>query len=171
MSENPPVPMTIRSIAPPVPKPSPTTTIKSPVETLRHKKAFEYYYSLGDERTLTQVGKEFKVSSATITKWSGRYDWVERVITRDNAIGERLKYETDAETTETRRNILKIIRTLVKNMITEDDKGNFAIQGIKLKNIAEMREAYELSEKILNPNASGDGNGEGKQQIQVNITK
>lgn len=172
MSEKPPETMVVKPYTPPVPE-SATVTIQTPIETLKNKKAFEYYYSLGDDRNLTKVGKKFSMAPATITKWSSKFDWAERVIARDASIGERLKYETDEETTQTRRDILKVIRTLVGKMIDEDEDGNVIVKGIVLKNIAEVREAYELTERILNP-GKGDGDGrEGgaKQMIQVNITK
>ena len=171
MSEKPPETMTIKPYAPPPPATT-TITVETPVEALKNKKAFEHYYSLGDDRNLTKVSQKFNMSPATITKWSSKFDWGERVITRDKSIGDRLKYETDEETTATRRDILRVIRTLVGNMVVEDENGKVSVTGIGLKNIAEMREAYELTERILNPNASdGEGGDGAKQQIQVNIMK
>jgi len=165
-----PVPMTIRTIKPPEKPPDYSKKVTTSVENLTHKKAFEYYYNLGDERNHIKVGKHFKVVPGTIASWSRKYGWVARVQARDKEIGDRLKYESEADTTETRKNILTIIRTLVKNSLEIDEEGNVKIKGLGLKNIGEMREAYELAERILNPDAVQDGI-KGANQVLVNIQK
>ena len=174
MSEKAPQPMTIRPSAETAKAETEArnkTVVKTPVETLKHTKAFEYYYSLGDERTLTQVGKKFKVSGGTLGKWSAKFKWGDRVQARDKAIGVRLKYESDKDTTETRRNILKIIRTLVTNALVEDEDGNVKIKGIEIKSIAELQAAYALTEMILNPGSGSIGDSGKGNHVLVQIQK
>ena len=39
-------------------------------ETLQHKEAFEFYYSLGIDRSITRVAQKFNVTRSAIAKWS-----------------------------------------------------------------------------------------------------
>lgn len=52
-------------------------------ETLRHKEAFEYYYSLGPTRSIPQVARQYSVSVAAVKKWSRAFNWQERIEQRD----------------------------------------------------------------------------------------
>ncbi len=52
-------------------------------ETLRHKEAFEYYYSLGTERSFKLVESKFKVSNMSVARWSKEFNWQERIGQRD----------------------------------------------------------------------------------------
>ena len=38
-------------------------------EKLKHKEAFEYYYSLGDKRTLKKVSLQYTCSVPGVKKW------------------------------------------------------------------------------------------------------
>lgn len=48
-------------------------------ETPTQRKAFEYYYSLGDKRNLKKVADKFGYSYNTIRQWSSKLNWKERV--------------------------------------------------------------------------------------------
>lgn len=52
-------------------------------ETLRHQKAFEYYYSLGHDRTYPKVASQFTVSRTSIKNWAKAFNWQQRVQERD----------------------------------------------------------------------------------------
>ncbi|MBA7491670.1 hypothetical protein ES702_02218 [subsurface metagenome] len=40
-------------------------------ENLKHREAaFEYYYGLGSDRSLSKVARQFKVSETNIKEWS-----------------------------------------------------------------------------------------------------
>ena len=64
-------------------------------ETLRHKEAFEYYYSLGDKRSLIKVGEKFKVSEQSLCKWNKNFGWQNRVKERDEQNAIELAKKTD----------------------------------------------------------------------------
>jgi len=66
------------------------------IETLRHREAFEYYYKLGEKRSLAKVGREFNVSVQSLVKWSKAFGWQKRVIERDdkNALALAKKNDT-----------------------------------------------------------------------------
>lgn len=48
-------------------------------ETPTQRKAFEYYYSLGDKRNLKKVAEKFGYSYDTIRGWSSKLRWRERI--------------------------------------------------------------------------------------------
>ena len=53
------------------------------LENDTHREAYEYYYGLGDERTLQLVAKKFAISRQSITKWKKEFDWDSRISKRD----------------------------------------------------------------------------------------
>jgi len=58
-------------------------------ETLRHKEAFEYYYSLGGtatDKNCGKVGAKIGVSCNTIWNWYKAFNWKERVEQRTSDI-------------------------------------------------------------------------------------
>lgn len=65
------------------------------IETLRHQEAFEYYYSLGEARTLPQVSQKSKAALVTVKRWSKAFNWQERVQERDNKNAKALAKKTD----------------------------------------------------------------------------
>jgi len=52
-------------------------------ETLRHVKALNYYYELGDSRGYPAVAREFTVSRTSVKKWAKEFDWQKRIEQRD----------------------------------------------------------------------------------------
>ena len=66
-------------------------------ETKRHHDAFLFYYELGDKRSLAKVGREFKVSEQSTTKWSRAFDWQKRIQEKNKRIAaiQEKKQETD----------------------------------------------------------------------------
>lgn len=54
-------------------------TKKEPVETDDQKKAFEYYLSLGDNRTLSKVAEYFTIKKDLVYRWSRQLGWLNRV--------------------------------------------------------------------------------------------
>ena len=52
-------------------------------ESLRHSEAFEYYYSLGDKRTLKKVCIKFNVSAQSTSAWVRKFGWRQRIKERN----------------------------------------------------------------------------------------
>jgi transposase len=52
-------------------------------EQEHHKKAFEYYYSLGEKRNFKQVAEELKVSIGSVKLWSQTFNWKRKLRERD----------------------------------------------------------------------------------------
>ena len=83
-------------------------------EQPRHKRAFEYYVSLEEKRSLSQVGKEFKVSDQTMTKWNREFHWQERVQKRDKKNAKALAKKTDTEIVKRDARNIKIAEGAIK---------------------------------------------------------
>ena len=58
-------------------------------ETLRHREALEYYYVLGDKRTLQKVADKFIVSRQSVSKWKREFNWRDRIKLRDINNGKK----------------------------------------------------------------------------------
>ena len=83
-------------------------------EQPRHKKAFEYYVSLKEKRSLNAVGKEFKVSDQTMTKWNREFCWQERVKGRDEKNAEAIAKKTDSAIVKRDTRNIKIAEGAIK---------------------------------------------------------
>jgi len=83
-------------------------------ETLRHQEAFNYYYSLGNERKLSSVAVQYKVTKRSVFKWSKEFNWQQRVEERDAKISQQLNKVAEKEEFLTRADY----RSLVKEMVT-----------------------------------------------------
>lgn len=79
-------------------------------ETLRHKEAFEYYYTLGRERSLVKVAQEFSITKEAAAGWSSAFKWQERVAERDARIAKKLSENSEDNELEMRTRQLKLIR-------------------------------------------------------------
>jgi hypothetical protein len=83
-------------------------------ETLRHREAFEYYYILGDKRTLQLVANKFTVSRQSVDKWKREFNWRDRVELRDVNNGKKLEAKTDKVVVNSKADYRALIRKVVK---------------------------------------------------------
>lgn len=83
-------------------------------EKLKHREAFEHYYSLGSERGLRKVAQEFKVSLTAVAKWSIAFNWQERIEQRDIEIGKKLEEKTNEAVVNTKADYRALIKKVVK---------------------------------------------------------
>ena len=83
-------------------------------ETFRHKEAFEYYYSLGEKKSITEVARKFTLSRASISKWSKAFNWQDRIIQRDIENGKRLEKKTDNNVVNSKADYRALIRQTVE---------------------------------------------------------
>lgn len=83
-------------------------------ETLRHKTAFEYYYSLGAERNITKVAREISVCRASVSNWSRKFNWQERVKERDDKNAKELAKKVDNDIQKRDAENIRIARAAIK---------------------------------------------------------
>ena len=103
------------------------------VENLRMKEAFEYYYSLGDKRSLQQVAKKFTVSETSARKWSAAFNWQERVVQRDIEISKGLEKKTNTTILNEKANYRRIIKETIAKMA-----------GVEVSNIKDLDTLVKL---------------------------
>ena len=65
-----------------------------------HKKAFEFYYGLGEGRSYKLVAEEFRVSLATVKVWGKAFGWKERIGGRDADAARTMADQSLKSTTE-----------------------------------------------------------------------
>lgn len=63
--------------------------------TTEKTNAFEYYYSLGDQRKLEQVATRYNRSYRTIYSWSLKEDWVRKIQDREKSIAKKLEAKVE----------------------------------------------------------------------------
>ena len=56
--------------------------------------AFEYYYSLFDNRSYKKVSEKFKVHIMTVATWARKFKWKSKVLARNIDVEEKLREET-----------------------------------------------------------------------------
>jgi transposase len=60
------------------------------IEQEHHKKAFEFYYGLGEGRSYKKVAREFGVSLGTVKMWGRTLGWKRRLQERDAEVARAL---------------------------------------------------------------------------------
>ena len=99
-------------------------------ETLRHQQAFEYYYMLGPERSLGKVASKFNVSRPTVTLWSQKLNWPQRVVDRDNKNMQTIRERNDESVVADMESYRKIIRASVGDYIKRLKDGLVKIDNV-----------------------------------------
>jgi transposase len=56
----------------------------------RHKKAFEYYYSLGEKRTYQAVAKHLGVSKQSVKLWGREFAWKRKLKEREGEVARAM---------------------------------------------------------------------------------
>lgn len=110
-------------------------------ETARMAQAFEYYYSLGDDRSLGKAAVQFGVTETTIENWSTSFGWQERVQQRDIEVANTMHKKTVKEIANSKANYRKIIAIGIKKFAEKlmDDEG-----GVDLTKIQDFERLVKL---------------------------
>ena len=97
-------------------------------ETLRHREALEYYYILGDKRTLQKVADKFTVSRQSISKWKREFNWQNRIELRDINNGKKLEAKTDKAIVSSKADYRALIKKVVKKFEEKLKDGKIRIE-------------------------------------------
>jgi len=142
------------------------------IETLRHKEAFEYYYSLGDKRSYPQVALKFTVSKTSLKKWAKAFNWKERVGLRDIENGKKLEAKTDRTIVNTKADYRAEIKTqlgilkAILNKVIQDFKSNNILD---VENVKDLEKVINSYEKLCKLDLSIMGENLDKQEVIINI--
>jgi len=83
-------------------------------ETLRHKKAFEYYLYLGEERSYRKVAEAFKVSDRAVKKWGTEFKWSERLYKREKELADKFREQNEDEFLKHQKKRLDLINRAIE---------------------------------------------------------
>ena len=81
-------------------------------ETSRHLEAYEYFFSLGDERSLIAVSNKFNVSVQSLCKWNKLFKWPDRIKERNNKIANKVAEKHDITAVEEKYKYRRLIKEL-----------------------------------------------------------
>jgi len=127
-------------------------------ETIRHQKAFDYYYLL-DKRSIPKVAQKYAISTAAVKKWSKAFNWQARAEQRDIEIAKKLEKKVDDIIVNTKADyrrdiksaygiIKAIINTAIANV--KDKDGNLIKKLIpKIRNVEDTKKSIESMEKLI----------------------
>jgi transposase len=79
------------------------------IEQESHKKAFEFYYGLGEGRSYRHVAEEFGVSLGAVKVWGRSFDWKRRIGKRDAEVARALADENTKDGVERTARNRKIV--------------------------------------------------------------
>ena len=100
-------------------------------ETLRLQEAFDYYYSLGEDRSYKKVAEKFNVALGTVTRWAGSFNWQRRVVERDRKIALQMQRELDKQIFEDKKSYRKIIQGTINKYVENFKAGKIEVTSIK----------------------------------------
>jgi len=93
-------------------------------ENLRHTQAFEYYFSLGADRSHKAVADHFDVTLSTVQHWSHWFNWRERILDRDNEVARELARETMKKAIKMRISYLNFIQAQLGRAVEKFREGS-----------------------------------------------
>jgi len=114
--------------------------IKKLKENPMQKEAFEFYYSLGKERKLATVAKQFGKACITVDLWSCRFNWVERVQKREVEEHKKARMRMEKKMESIKDKHQKIIDKLLEDYEKNLEEGIAA----KIKSIFDYKEIAKL---------------------------
>lgn len=79
-------------------------------EQEHHKKAFEYYFSMGETRNYGKVARKFGVSQQSIKLWGRSFNWKKRINERDAEVVRIMASKAIASEVSNRTRNLQIVR-------------------------------------------------------------
>lgn len=134
---------------------------KYKTEKLIHREAFEYYYSLGKDRTVPQVAEEFEKSPRTVYEWSRKFDWADRIVQRDIEVGRRLKEETIDTVVAEKARYRKIVKLAIAKFVESLQKGE-----VKTDSILDLERLIKLDLTLMGE-ATEIGESRNTQEVSM----
>ena len=103
--------------------------------------AFDYYASLGLDRSYQLVAERYGVSKRAVTDCASRENWTERLAKIERAVGERMDRRLEETLEQRRERHLTIIRAMQSRVVA-------ALQKHPLKSAMEAMRAAEMAIKL-----------------------
>lgn len=104
---------------------------------------FEYYYMLGEDRTLQAVADHYNISRVTVSKYNKEFRWEERVKSRDLEVYKDLQQQNNDDIRTTLESYHKVIKASVAAYISRLKSNK-----IKVDTVRDFVRLVELDMKI-----------------------
>jgi len=141
------------------------------IENQKHIKAFSYYYSLGDKRTLEAVAERFNIGKRALERWSSVLNWQERVALMDIEVARALKKKdiravvaTKAQYRREIQNNLKIVKALIGTAVEKLKAGTLDVETAK-----DLDKAMASFDRLAKLDLTLMGEDPGDQVIKVTV--
>jgi len=79
-------------------------------ETARHSSAWEYWFALGADRSISEVAKRFQCSIHAVNNWRLAFSWDRRLADRERIVAGLVAEKSNEDEAESRSNYLKLCR-------------------------------------------------------------
>ena len=108
-------------------------------ESLRHQEAFDFYYSLGNKRNLSEVAERFDISTTSTKKWSKAFSWQERVKERDMNNASKIEKITNRTIVQEKAKYIEQIETFISKAMEDFECGK-----LRCKSISDFEKLIKL---------------------------
>lgn len=127
--------------------------IKIKQENSLQREAFEFYYTLGEQRSLKAVATHFKRTERTVAGWSSAFHWADRCTQK--ALEEKNSKEKETAVLDVKTRY----RVLFNNLIAVAMK-DFKAGKLKIKNINDLEKVAKLELALIDNPIDGVISGE-----------
>ena len=111
-------------------------------ESLRHREAFELYYSMGEGRSLVGLLEKMKLlrnqnsaewvsSITTLKRWSKAFNWQERLLQRDIENAKLLERKTNKTIIDEKANYRRVIKDAMAIFVENLKNGNVQVNAVQ----------------------------------------
>lgn len=114
------------------------------------KRAFEWYYQMGDVRTYQKLHDEHLEdlpSVRTLKTWASEDDWRERVQIRDREVARALQETAIGDSVAARAKYLKLIDALIGTAISQTESGHITLN-FQCDNIKDLKMLIDTAWKL-----------------------
>ncbi|MCP4582097.1 MAG: hypothetical protein GY839_10795 [candidate division Zixibacteria bacterium] len=142
-------------------------------EQEHHKKAFEYYYSLGEKRSHQKVATKMKVSLSSVKLWGAQFNWKGRVQQREAEVARIMATKAISNEVNNRTRNLQIVQMALVQLAKAIAEGKVKMTLADLDRLVRLEsfltDGYDSRKEILVHGITDKSNDELKKLIQNEI--
>lgn len=112
---------------------------------MKHLKAFEIYYGLGEGRSYEKVAAQLNMSMTSVGKWGKLFGWRERIAERDSSKAKKMQDDNDKAFMDDVKQYRLIVKASIKDYLTSLKNGK-----IEIKKVDDIVKLIELDLKLMN---------------------
>lgn len=139
------------------------TTI--PAEREEHRRAFDAYLALGDDRSITALSEKIGKSKIVLSRWAAKFNWVQRVVEWSQQQGMARSIEPIEDQLANKRLIIDGINFMIKNSFILDDDGKVKGSSFMPRNVSDFEKCVALRERVLYGDKETTKSGQSHTQI------